>query len=227
MSMPKSKWDKLFNTLEHSDMFTNLIRKISRIFNEEQQAAKPVIIEKPVDRIIEKIVEKPVDRIVERPIDRIVEKFVDREVIKEKSVTPKWARPLESYHRLFQAVEQHPQLRSILLANRSDASLLTLVSNAAQWDNLLRVWDDLASQCKKGRGLTEDEQAALNACMDLYNQTLSDQQARFELVEMGVDYDYEKHSQANNKGDRIVEQLLPAIVNAAGVVVRKPLVVTK
>lgn len=227
MSMPKSKLEKLFNTLEHSDVFTKLIRKVFRIFNEEQQAAKPVIIEKHVDRIIEKIVEKPVDRIVEKPIDRIVEKFVDREVIKEKSVTPKWAKPFESYYRLFQAVEQHPQLRPILLANRAQANLLTLVSNAAQWENLLRVWDELASQCKKGRGLTEDEQAALHACMDLYNQTLNDQRAHFESVEMGVAYDYEKHSQANNKGDQIVEQLLPAIVNAAGAVVRKPLVVTK
>lgn len=227
MSMPKSKWDKLFNTLEHSDMFTNLIRKISRIFSEEQQAAKPIIIEKPVDRVVEKIVEKPVERIVEKPVDRIVEKFVDREVIKEKSVTPKWARPLESYHRLFQAVDQHPQLRPILLANKPEADVLTLVSNAAQWDNLLRVWDELASQCKKGRGLTNDEQAALNACLDLYNQTLIDQQAHFESVEIGVMYDYEKHSQANNKGDCIADQLLPAVINAADVVVRKALVVTK
>ena len=39
---------------------------------------KPIIIEKPVEKIVEKPVEKKVEKIIEKPVEKIVEKLLEK-----------------------------------------------------------------------------------------------------------------------------------------------------
>jgi hypothetical protein len=224
MKIKPNKLDKMLEHLEQSEMLTKLIGKIGRVLGRAFFGEAPT----PEIRTVEKIVEKPVfkDRIVEKPV--IQEKIVDRIVEKEKrvTVTPEWAAGLEQYQRLLTAVSGHAELRPVLLAGGGD-TLLALLANASQWDNLLRVWDVLASRCKKGETLTPDEHAAMHACMQLYNLTLLDRQAQWQDAEAGGDYDYQQHQRVGNKGERIKAQVLPGVINAGGIVVRKVLVSTE
>ena len=218
---PKSKFkfgklDKVLEHLEQSEMFRKLIDKAGKTLGKAFFGEAPTSEIRTIE--VEKIVEKPV----------IKEKFIDRIVEKEKrvTVTPDWATSLEQYQRLLSAVNTHTELRPVLLAGGGDP-LLTLLANAAQWDNLLRVWDVLAAKCKSGQSLSEDEQAALQACMKLYNLTLQDRQAAWQHAELGGSYDYEQQQRVGNKGDRIKAQVLLGVVNAGGSVVRKVLVSTE
>lgn len=222
MKLKPNKLDKWLTQLEESEMLMKLIGKFGRAFGAAFFGEAP----KPEVRTVEKIVEKPVykERIVEKPVEKIVERIVETE--KQVPVTPDWARGLEQYQRLLAAVSVHDDLRPVLLAGEGD-SLLTLLASASQWDNLLRVWDVLAARCKAGHALTADEQAALLACMQLYNLTLQDRQAGWQDAEVGGGYDYEQHQRVGNKGERIKAQVMPGVVNAGGSVVRKVLVSTE
>ena len=203
MKFKPSKLDKYLAQLEQSDMFFKLIRKVGKALGEAFFGEAP----KPEVRTIE------------------VEKVVEKE--KQVPVTPDWAKGLEEYERLLTAVSGHAELRPVLLAGGSDKSLLTLLANASQWDNLLRVWDVLASKCKAGHDLNKDEQAAVQACMKLYNLTLLDRQAAWQHVAAGGSYDYEQHQRVGNKGERIKAQVMPGIINAGGIITRKVLVRTE
>ncbi len=225
MKFKPSKLDKYLAQLEQSDMFFKLIRKVGRALGEAffGEAPKPEVRTIEVEKVVEKEVFK--DRIVDRPVDRIVDRIVEKE--KQVPVTPDWAKGLEEYERLLTAVSGHAELRPVLLAGGSDKSLLTLLANASQWDNLLRVWDVLASKCKAGHDLNKDEQAAVQACMKLYNLTLLDRQAAWQDVAAGGSYDYEQHQRVGNKGERIKAQVMPGIINAGGIITRKVLVRTE
>jgi len=210
MKIKPNKLDKYLEQLEQSDMLIKLVKKIGRALGQAffGEAPRPEIRTVEVEK--EKLVYK--------------DRYIDKEKLVE--VTPDWAKGLEQYQRLLAAVSGHAELRAVLLAGNGDP-FLTLLANASQWENLLRVWDVLASRCKAGHALTEHEHAALGACMKLYNLTLQDRQATWQDAEVGGDYDYERHQRVGNKGERIKVQVMPGVVNPGGNVTRKVLVSTE
>lgn len=209
--------DKILQELEQSEMFFRFVKKVARSWYAEKPQSEPTI--KTVDRVVEKIVEKPVDRIVEK----VIEKKVTQEVV------PTWVKPLAEYQSLVQYLANHPTLASILLTNaQPQEQVLRFLVCGAQWSNILRVWDVLAEQTKQTQQpINATEQQVLDACLALFNQTLTDCQAQLQAVEQGVSYNYEQHQRANAKGERVQTVLLQGLLNAADDVVRSAVVLTQ
>lgn len=205
-----AKIDKLLEHLEQSEAFMKLLRKILNVIRED----KPQIT-----TVVEKIVEKPVDR--------IVEKIIEKKVVQE--VVPAWAKPLAEYQPLVQYVTKHPSLASILLTNaQPQEQVLRFLVCGSQWSNILRVWDVLAEQVKQTQQpVNPTEQQVLDACLALFNQTLSDCQAQLQSVEQGASYHYDHHQRANSRGERVQTVLLQGLLNAAEDVVRSAVVITQ
>lgn len=210
-----AKIDKLLEQLEQSEMFLRLIKRAARGWYEEKPQSEPTI------KTVERIVEKPVDRIVE------VEKVIEKKVMQE--VVPAWANPLAEYQPLVQYVTKHPSLASILLTNaQPQEQLLRFLVCGSQWSNILRVWDALAEQAKQTQQpINATEQQVLDACLALFNQTLSDCQAQLQCVEQGASYHYDHHQRANSRGERVQTVLLQGLLNAADDVVRSAVVITQ
>ena len=175
-------------------------------------------------KVIEKIVEVPVE--VEKIVyqDRIVEKRVDFEVV------PEWVDSLKPFLdevEFFEKVSQEPALAQILLPNQS-TNIKQLIVNASQWNNILRVWDELANIIKCQQiAISDNQMKILLHCLKLFNLTLSNRQVRLDSPEVGDSYDYEIHEQVMGDGDSIIQVLLPSLCNAGDERVRHALVATR
>lgn len=181
--------------------------------NDEQE-------EKP--KVIKQIVEVPVE--IEKIVyqDRIVEKLVE--------VIPEWVDSLKPFLdevEFFEKVSQEPALAQILLPNQS-TNIKQLIVNASQWNNILRVWDELANIIKCQQIAISDNQMKIFLhCLKLFNLTLSNRQVRLDSPEVGDSYDYEIHEQVMGDGDSITQVLLPSLCNAGDERVRPALVATR
>ena len=181
--------------------------------NDEQE-------EKP--KVIRQIVEVPVE--IEKIVyqDRIVEKLVE--------VTPEWVDSLKPFLdevEFFEKVSQEPALAQILLPNQS-TNIKQLIVNASQWNNILRVWDELANIIKCQQiAISDNQMKILLHCLKLFNLTLSNRQVRLDSPEVGDSYDYEIHEQVMGDGDSIIQVLLPSLCNAGDERVRPALVATR
>lgn len=178
--------------------------------NDEQE-------EKP--KVIRQIVEVPVE--IEKIVyqDRIVEKLVE--------VKPAWVDSLKPFLdevEFFEKVSQEPALAQILLPNQS-TNIKQLIVNASQWNNILRVWDELANIIKCQQiAISDNQMKILLHCLKLFNLTLSNRQVRLDSPEVGDSYDYEIHEQVMGDGDSITQVLLPSLCNAGDERVRPALV---
>ncbi|MEN8291079.1 hypothetical protein [Acinetobacter radioresistens] len=173
------------------------------------------------DKIIEKIVyqDKIVEKRVEVPVERIVEKHIE--------VTPQWAKSLESEFTFLKHVQAHPELISILLPN-ANSHVLQLITIAAQWNSVLRVWDALATQIKNTQqSISATEQQILEHSLVLFNLTLQSNQATLRNPKSGESYDYEIHQKVSGSGGSIEQVLLAGLYNAAGENVRAAIVTTR
>lgn len=181
--------------------------------NDEQE-------EKP--KVIRQIVEVPVE--IEKIVyqDRIVEKLVE--------VIPEWVDSLKPFLdevEFFEKVSQEPALAQILLPNQS-TNIKQLIVNASQWNNILRVWDELANIIKCQQiAISDNQMKILLHCLKLFNLTLSNRQVRLDSPEVGDSYDYEIHEQVMGDGDSITQVLLPSLCNAGDERVRPALVATR
>ena len=181
--------------------------------NDEQE-------EKP--KVIRPIIEVPVEneKIVYQ--DRIVEELVD--------VIPEWVDSLKPFLdevEFFEKVSQEPALAQILLPNQS-TNIKQLIVNASQWNNILRVWDELANIIKCQQiAISDNQMKILLHCLKLFNLTLSNRQVRLDSPEVGDSYDYEIHEQVMGDGDSITQVLLPSLCNAGDERVRPALVATR
>ena len=181
--------------------------------NDEQEEKPKVIrpiIEVPVEN--EKIVYQ--DRIVEELVDVILE-WVDS------------LKPFLDEVEFFEKVSQEPALAQILLPNQS-TNIKQLIVNASQWNNILRVWDELANIIKFQQiAISDNQMKILLHCLKLFNLTLSNRQVRLDSPEVGDSYDYEIHEQVMGDGDSITQVLLPSLCNAGDERVRPALVATR
>ena len=208
-----AKFDKILQELEKSEMLGKLIDKVvarvACIWHKNSPEAKVEYRDREVT--------------VEKFVDRPVEKKVVQEVV------PAWAKPLAEYQPLVQYVTKHPSLASILLTNaQPQEQVLRFLVCGSQWSNILRVWDALAEQAKQTQQpINATEQQVLDACLALFNQTLSDCQAQLQCVGQGASYHYDHHQRANSRGERVQTVLLQGLLNAAEDVVRSAVVITQ
>lgn len=142
-------------------------------------------VKTPQERIVYK--DKIVEKRVEVPVEKIVEKIVEKKV----EVTPSWAQSLEAELRFYDLVTADTALSKILLPHdRQD--VLVLITTASQWNNILRVWDALASLVKETKQpISSDQTQILDHCLALFNLTLQSNQAKLISPELGTDFDFE------------------------------------
>lgn len=226
----KSKFlDRCLACLLESKMFESLILKIKALwhnddFQAKQYTSEPQVSELAVqqsivsqpqiiykDKIVEKIVEVEVEKRVEVPVEKIVEKLIP--------TTPNWATDFEQQYQLWQILKDYPKLHHIF--NQKDFAnethdVLTFVACASQWENILRVWEQLAEQCKESQTVaSESELILLQNCIDLYNRILmGEKKAQLSSPKIGESYDYHIHHKLND-GESVKEILLPALSSPA------------
>jgi hypothetical protein len=179
----------------------------------------------------ERIVYK--DRIVEKPVEivKYVDKIVEKEVIKTvEKIVEKLPNSVNPMLDIVSVVKQDEELNRQWLDNVNDQGLqlIKLTAILSQWDQIDRLWDKLASRCKNDkRPPSAQEKQLLEKAVETYNLTLNSRQASLATGELGGSYDYEKQQRGLPTGDKVVAEWLPALVNAAGTVVKKPLVETR
>lgn len=125
-----------------------------------------------------------------------------------------WAKSLEAEHKFLKQVQSHAQLSDILLPHGGD-NVLQLIATAAQWNNVLRVWEVLANQVKNTQQkISETEQKILEHSINLYNFTLLNSKAELRVPQIEARYDYTIHHQVSGSGRSISQVLLPALYSA-------------
>ena len=138
-----------------------------------------------------------------------------------------WANSLKSEFNFLKQVQSHPELASILLPNGDD-NVLQLIAIASQWNNVLRVWDALATQIKNTQqAISVTEQQIIEHSLDLFNLSLQSNQATLKNPEFGESYDYDIHQKVSGSGGSIEQVLLAGLYNAAGENVRAAIVTTR
>ena len=115
----------------------------------------------------------------------------------------------------------------ILLPN-SNEDVLTVITTAAQWNNVVRIWDVLDKKVKETKKvLSEDEQAILVQSLKLFNLSLPEgHQATLQYPEIGEVYDYDIHQKVFGSGGSITQVLLAGLYNVAGEKARSAIVET-
>ena len=213
--------DCLYKDEKGKKLLQNLLNNYTKQDNSaEFVASNDEQEEKP--KVIRQIVEVPVE--IEKIVyqDRIVEKLVE--------VIPEWVDSLKPFLdevEFFEKVSQEPALAQILLPNQS-TNIKQLIVNASQWNNILRVWDELANIIKCQQiAISDNQMKILLHCLKLFNLTLSNRQVRLDSPEVGDSYDYEIHEQVMGDGDSITQVLLPSLCNAGDERVRPALVATR
>lgn len=177
----------------------------------------------PRETIVEeKIIYK--DKIIEKRIEIPVEKIVEKQV----EVTPAWAKALEPQLNFLNQVNQYPELVKILLPN-SNADVLTVITTAAQWNNVVRIWDVLDKKIKETKqALAADEHAILAQSLKLFNLSLPEgHQATLQYPTIGDAYDYDIHQKISGSGGQITQVLLAGLYNVAGEKARSAIVETQ
>lgn len=232
--------DKLLEQLESSVMLKKLIQTIKRhwvgdaeqISNSSQkvdQQLQGIIAQKEIaeKEIAEKVIEVPVEKIIYK--DKIIEIPIEKIVEKKIEVTPTWALSLEEQKKYLHSLVQFPELQSIFNIEQYDdtTKILAFISASSQWQNILRIWDKLAIECKNSQ--QELEVGKLNLLENavfLYNLTLSNSQAQLKTPDLNTDYDYNIHNQISGVGGQIKLVLLPGVYSASGEKVKSALVIT-
>ncbi|MFW1859943.1 hypothetical protein [Acinetobacter defluvii] len=219
--------DKLLEQLEDSVMLKKLIQTIKRhwvgdaeqISNSSQkvdQQLQGIITQK---EIVEKAIEVPVEKIIYK--DKIVEKNIE--------IIPTWALSLEEQKGYLDYLVQFPELQSIFNIEQYDdaTKILAFISASSQWQNIVRIWDKLAEQCKSSQQeLETGKLKLLENAIFLYNLTLLNTQAQLKTPDLNTDYDYNIHNQISGSGSQIKLVLLSGLYNASGEKVKSALVIT-
>ncbi|MCX0340138.1 hypothetical protein [Acinetobacter radioresistens] len=138
-----------------------------------------------------------------------------------------WANSLKTEFDFLKQVQSHAEISKVLLPNGDD-NVLQLITIAAQWNNVLRVWDALATQIKNTQqAISATEQQILEHSLALFNLTLQSNQATLQNPESGESYDYEIHQKVSGSGGSIEQVLLAGLYNAAGENIRAAIVTTR
>lgn len=142
-----------------------------------------------------------------------------------------YTRDMMEWRQLHQHFAQDADLWRVLMPKEPDDNnpyqLIQLISRLAQWDTVMQIWQTLAERCKaKKRAATAQEIGCLKYALSIHNLIYNDKKAQLKDVEVGTAYHFNTMQRGNSTGETIKTQWLPALHNAAGQVVCKPLVET-
>ena len=172
MNLPSNtEMIQILNHIERVTQEDSMVKERLIAFLKSMKKTETVDLTDAAEDKRETIVEEKIiykDKIVEKRIEIPVEKNVEKQV----EVTPKWAKSLEPQLNFFNQVRKYPDLVKILLPN-SNEDVLTVITTAAQWNNVVRIWDVLDKKVKETKKvLSEDEQAILVQSLKLFNLSL-------------------------------------------------------
>lgn len=109
----------------------------------------------------------------------------------------------------------------------SGQQLISLIVNLSNIENIINVWNSLATKCKsEKRAANSSELFILNEILRLYNMRWNNQSAKLIHSEINIDFHHEKAIRGTSKGGTIITEWLPGICNAAGKIEKLPLVET-
>ncbi len=211
---------ELFTLMQKDGEIRQLIYAIA---NTQENKILPLSAREPEVRVVEKIVE--VEKIIE--IEKPVE--VIKEVVKVVEKPNPLRQSLNQELRFLAAVNQDVTMRQQWLTgvgSEEGQQLVQLLARAAQWDEILNLWDQLANRCKEQqRVATEAELLILTSALAVHNRIWQGRAALLKPV--GSDqFDFEHHERVGLKGEKITGECLPGLSNAAGKLQRKCLVKT-
>lgn len=131
-------------------------------------------------------------------------------------------------------IQDNDQLQSLLLNDQVEGEplgilLIRFIAKAAQWDDVLKLWDYIAQNCKShNRIATVEEITLLKQVVAIHNLIYRDKSASLYEVNPQDRYDYKQMERGNNasSSDTVAEIWLPGLKNAAQMIVKKVLVKT-
>jgi hypothetical protein len=132
---------------------------------------------------------------------------------------------------LWQLVSADAELAGLWLGDQNanqGQQLVCLIAHAAQWDQVLALWDRLAERCKqRNTAATTDEQQILAAALAIHNRLWQGRQAALITANIGEAYDYKQHQRGGRPvGEQIQAVWLAGLLNVGGELLKPVLVET-
>ena len=137
---------------------------------------------------------------------------------------------LSSALRLLELVESHVSLKTYLLESCGSEGerLMKLLVNLGSWVQIEMIWDTLAADVKqREQSATADEQEILEGCLQCFNLSNSQFKAAVDQPKLPQDFNHKVHNRLNAKGKVVTAIALPGLIDSAGDIVRKVLVITE
>lgn len=138
---------------------------------------------------------------------------------------------IEHWLTLQKKVRQDDELANLFWGsstNDTSTQFIRFIAKAGEWDQVIKIWDLLASRCKADqRSATDQEQLILEQILAIHNLTSFRLQASLSSCDIGTRYDYKKMERGNPTGDSVQAIWLPGLVNAGGTSVKNVLVKTQ
>lgn len=108
------------------------------------------------------------------------------------------------------------------------SQLIATIASLATWEQIMRLWDKFAERCKQAQHpASPAERFILQKAIILYNHNWPKHPASLNSPNIGLAYHFEQHQRGNATGETIAVVWLPALIDSAGKVCKKPLVATR
>lgn len=159
------------------------------------------------------------------------EKIHLQEQLAEAKAIPKTQVNMKVWLEQQQVVKNDLELSAFIWSNAEDSldvQFVRFIAKAAQWDQVVKIWEILAIRCKaEQRAANDQETKILESVLAIHNLTSTRLHATLQLCDINARYDYKKMERGNQIGDSVQEVWLPGLVNAGGMAVKNVLVKTQ
>jgi hypothetical protein len=135
-------------------------------------------------------------------------------------------------HAFLKLIQQDTEFFDAWFGNEAPAlesrQLVKLIAIAAQWEQILLLWDRLATRCKtQQRAINPAENAIMQHSIIIHNLIWQHgKQAHLKHTQINETFNPKQHERGTAKGDIVNAEWLPGLANAAGMLQRKILVKT-
>ena len=113
-----------------------------------------------------------------------------------------------------------------------DRQIVQLIVAASQWNNIQRLWKNIAKRCNKRKSSsTEKEKLFFQGCLYLHNLQWKESKVCFDKIIKGERYEHEKHQRSSITpiGEKIEGVWFHGLINVDGNINKKykSIVITK
>lgn len=200
MDWPKKKTDveQLLVLLKSNKKIQNEICSI--VINSMSQRDSCIADKQPIEednQSINKLETSSVQLVVATELGFKIEQQMLDILLEDKELAKNWVKP----------------------STPRDRQIVQLIVAASQWNNIQRLWKNIALRCKEREASsTESEMLFLQGCLDLYNLQWKESEVRFDKPIKGDLYNHEKYQRASITpvGEYIEEVWLYGLVNVNG-----------